>query len=559
MTNENARFNLFELGREYLLSFLKEFEVYGIYADPGIELRKGIGLFCYYNFDDRNIYLSVPNLDDPGGKLHLLLLRSLLHAENNEEVLQFFRLFLPVLIAHELAHHLRHRYGLFSPDLWYEEQVANQLAMALTKHRFSPEEKEYVRRFLRRASEGLSEKMEAPHVGVDSYDSILHSLNTSGQISDAIVEDIKLVQKLFAIDMMEILKDSGQLSEALVERLEHRGNVINDINKQYISDYVKYTFYQLEWLHLALMSREMHYIDEFAKLHLHRAVSLLPVINDDSDPTDESIKACFKAYQDTAPYSKAASQYFYKRYRSLLWAKLQAIELPPHLGSDNLKEQEALFLETSHPTESDSLIYLAHLAPSRVRDLFPHLIVKDTDIHLPVVSHLPTETDKRLWSFCVLHTEDEAAANTLARLTLLAQADIFQPLPAEVLLQFAHDLYHVKLAPGETVIWEGQRHCDVFILNEGKLEALVLQNGQLRCVETIHAGEIFGEMSFFTREPRSATVRAAEASECFVFKDFELKYLAFKHPSILMQMASAIAKRLTRKIASGSMRNAGVT
>ena len=55
---------------------------------------------------------------------------------------------------------------------------------------------------------------------------------------------------------------------------------------------------------------------------------------------------------------------------------------------------------------------------------------------------------------------------------------------------------------------------------------------------------MFGEIAFFTEDPRYATVRALEPSHCFVLKDSYLQLFAFDHPVMLMQMAGALAKRL---------------
>jgi CRP-like cAMP-binding protein len=104
----------------------------------------------------------------------------------------------------------------------------------------------------------------------------------------------------------------------------------------------------------------------------------------------------------------------------------------------------------------------------------------------------------------------------------------------------------VRLAAGETIMWEGDINDDVFFLLQGRLEVLVLQNNANKRVGTIYPGEVFGEMAFFSRDTRNATVRASMPSECFVIKDSALLSLVFKHPSILMQMAGALARRLAR-------------
>ncbi|MCB9106942.1 MAG: hypothetical protein H6633_22255 [Anaerolineales bacterium] len=48
---------------------MREFAAYGLEADPGIELRQGNGVLCYYSLEDRHIYLSVPDFSRPVGKL----------------------------------------------------------------------------------------------------------------------------------------------------------------------------------------------------------------------------------------------------------------------------------------------------------------------------------------------------------------------------------------------------------------------------------------------------------------------------------------------------------
>ena len=65
--------DLFALGKEHFDKFIAEFAAYGLQADPGIELRKGSGLLCYYSLEDRHIYLSVPDFNNPVGKLQAVM------------------------------------------------------------------------------------------------------------------------------------------------------------------------------------------------------------------------------------------------------------------------------------------------------------------------------------------------------------------------------------------------------------------------------------------------------------------------------------------------------
>ena len=542
---------LFSFAQLCFHNFLDEFAHYGIEADPELELRQGGGMLCYYDMKDRQIYMSLPNLGEPVGKLHMLFLRSLLKCESQDELWQFFYLFIPYVIAHELAHHFRHRAGLFTDNLWSEEQIANQLAVAVTKHRLTPEEKAFARRALPRAIEGLAAQMESKNIATDSYHNILYALNASGQIGDAAVESIELVQKLFAVAPEEILKGTGQLSPELLLRLEQREDIIEEINEEYASDAIRYMFYHISWLYLALTGRETQYVDQFARVHLKQRVELLTLAEaGDAEPDERALQACFKAYRETRSVSEVASRYFYKRYRALLLAKLQAAALVAPSQRDQLKNEAGALLEVWHgrEKESDALVYLAQLAPPALRRLFPHLIGEQLDPDLPLLRFLPTTTDVRLWRCARVRGDDAGAANTLQRLALLDEADIFRPLPAEVMLEITATLCRVRLDTGEVIIWEGELNDDVFILVEGELEVGTLRAGQLKRFDIIRSGEAFGEMAFFTREPRNATVRATGPSECLVLKGSDLRVLAFRHPSILMQMAGVLARRLANFI-----------
>jgi CRP-like cAMP-binding protein len=148
-------------------------------------------------------------------------------------------------------------------------------------------------------------------------------------------------------------------------------------------------------------------------------------------------------------------------------------------------------------------------------------------------------------------SDDPAAANTLYRLGVLDRTDIFRALPAELMLELIERACVARYAPGETIIWQGERNDDVYVLLEGSLDVSVTRGGKPVHVGTITAGEVFGEMAFFTREPRTATVSAIDAAKCFVLKDFELQMFALKHPTLLIRMAGAMAKRLSEAVQLG--------
>lgn len=538
--------NLYDEAKRFFDIFIDEFKSYGIDVDPNIELRRAPSMESYYSLKDGHVYVSVLDVSTPSGKISKMFLRSLLSCETDEELYEFLRMFNARVIAHELAHHLRHRYNLFDPhNLWNEEQIANQLALAVTKHRLAADEQERAKALLKRAIDGLSAKMESEEIATVSYHDVVSALNTMGKITESDADKIQIIQKLFSIRPEEILKGSGQLSDSMILRLNKRENIIDSINEQYTSNLIKYMYYHLGWLYCDLTSSETQYVDEFIRNHLNQIVNLLPPIHDKAYVDEWEIQACYKAAQQVKAASSVAYQYFYKRYRSLLISKMKLVGLKKSVTQvDQLHSQLTTLMEKWQEGESDPLNYLASIAPPRLRKIFPNMIAESLEDEVVTPDNLPTETDKRIWRHIISHEEDTAVVETLHRLTFLEGTEIYGSLPAEVLIELAYMLYRVKLLPNERIIREGEKNDDVYILIDGELVVSINQDDRSKFITTLKAGDIFGEIAFFTDAPRVATVRATVASECFALKASDMYILSYKHPSILMQMGRTLAKRL---------------
>ena len=532
--------DLFAFGKRCFEEFSRELARYGVQVDPKMQVRRGKGVLCYYDFEDGNIYLSLPDVSSPIGRLQAMVLCSTLSLTGEEELIRLFEIFIPHLVAHEMAHAMRHKYGLFGENKWEEEQIANQLAVAMTKHTLSPSMRAYARELLGRTLNALSAKLDLKDAATMSYHSILMALNASGRLGDSSTERAQVAQKLFSAEPKGMMKAAGDLSQSMVRGLDLRDQLIREINAQYAEEFLKYVYYHAGWLNLDLASHGAEYVDDFARERLGRKVPLLlPVETPDEFP-ETAVVACYKAYLEAKPHSESGARYFYKRYRSLLWEKLRSVGLIVASQTAILDRESTFFLESWDEQSSDALKYLAHLAKEEVRQLFPAFIAARTETIAAVEEHLTCDTDVRLFRHIVRGDVDEAAQNTLYRLTLLDQTDVFRPVPAETIIELTRSFCKIHLVPGETIIWEGEVNDDVFFLGSGSLEVIVSGTR----VGLIEAGEVFGEMAFFSRDTRNATVRARRDSECFVVKDVDLLSLVFKHPSVLMQMAGALTRRL---------------
>jgi len=108
-------------------------------------------------------------------------------------------------------------------------------------------------------------------------------------------------------------------------------------------------------------------------------------------------------------------------------------------------------------------------------------------------------------------------------------------------------------ASGEQVVRQGDEGNCMFVVQAGKLEVLREEHdGNVR-VAVMNAGDIFGEMSIFEREVRSATVRAlGEARVLTVDKKTFLRRIQEDPPLAfnLVKLMSHRIRRLTEEVAS---------
>lgn len=532
---------LFDFARESFDRTAGELAAYGLEASPDLELRRRPGLLCSYDLTDGHIYLSFPDVSDPLGKLQLVVLRSLLQLESDEELDRLIRLLIPRLAAHELGHHLRHHRGLFGADRWHEEQVANLLACAATEHRYSPEERSTLIRLLKQSLASLSHRVESGDIAVDSYYCPVQAFGAAGVLRAGAVRSLELMNQLFPVLPAQLLRESGGLSAELCERLDERPRLIAGFNESYTACMARYTYLHLGWTLIDLESRERRYVDEVANEHFAQRVPLLPAVTRTADPREEHVLACFRAHLDLAPSSVIASRYFYRRYRTLLMELMASM---PAAGGACAVSGEAQRLLESWDDDEGGMLQLARLlAPPAVRRLFPKSIPELLPAPGTALA-FPSETDARLRRFLTGGVDDPQAAGTLERLEVLERAEIYRGLPAEALLELTHTLCRLKIPAGETILWEGSADDDVFILIGGCLEVYACRDGEERHLARVLPGDAVGEMAFFTGHPRTASVRATAASECLVMNSASLRLLAFKYPLVLMGMAKALALRL---------------
>ena len=74
-----------------------------------------------------------------------------------------------------------------------------------------------------------------------------------------------------------------------------------------------------------------------------------------------------------------------------------------------------------------------------------------------------------------------------------------------------------RYEPGAVILREGENGDSIYLIGSGSAEAVLsASGGETIVLSVMQRGETFGEMGFFERKPRSATVRAREA--CLVLE-----------------------------------------
>ncbi len=132
------------------------------------------------------------------------------------------------------------------------------------------------------------------------------------------------------------------------------------------------------------------------------------------------------------------------------------------------------------------------------------------------------------------------------RLSVLLGTAFYGGLPAALLFDLALVALPLHLGVGEALTWQGAVDDDVYLVVSGSLEILVASSPSEAPVSLgiLAAGEVVGEVSFLSGEPRSATLVAREPTECLVLAALSMRLLGYAHPELLLRLGRLLARRL---------------
>lgn len=124
--------------------------------------------------------------------------------------------------------------------------------------------------------------------------------------------------------------------------------------------------------------------------------------------------------------------------------------------------------------------------------------------------------------------------------TGLAKLELFAGIPTSALDDLVAHARRISLAPGQTLLREGEEGDDVLLVTEG--EASVSVGGML--IGTIGPGDCVGEMSLLDHAPRSATVMSVGPLRALVIPAERFRALLDAEPSVNKRVTATLAARL---------------
>ena len=129
---------------------------------------------------------------------------------------------------------------------------------------------------------------------------------------------------------------------------------------------------------------------------------------------------------------------------------------------------------------------------------------------------------------------------------LISQVDLFRSFDDQEKTELAGRMRRIDLVEGQSVVRQGDAGGIIYVLAEGILDVAVDrgQDGLVR--DRMGPGEVFGEISLLTGQPRSATVTAAMEAVVYEIHREDLDPILRRRPEIAEGLAAVMAERQAR-------------
>jgi branched-chain amino acid transport system substrate-binding protein len=129
-------------------------------------------------------------------------------------------------------------------------------------------------------------------------------------------------------------------------------------------------------------------------------------------------------------------------------------------------------------------------------------------------------------------------------ITLLKEIEIFKPFSEEAKQHLSQNIRRHRFGQDDVIVQEGDAGDSLFIIVEGVVAVRVeTDEGKIKEVARLGAGDFFGEMALLTGEDRTATVVAIVDTCLFELTKADIRPLIIKQPEVLERVSKVLASR----------------
>ena len=129
------------------------------------------------------------------------------------------------------------------------------------------------------------------------------------------------------------------------------------------------------------------------------------------------------------------------------------------------------------------------------------------------------------------------------RVQALRRVELFDGLKPEEFRTLAENLVSSPFVHGDIVTRQGAAAQWLYIILEGEADVIVESEGQSKKITELKPGNVFGEWSLITGEPRHATVIARTDMDCYRLDKEAFEQIVRSRPSLAEEISHMLAKR----------------
>ncbi|HEY1015819.1 MAG TPA: hypothetical protein VGE07_24130, partial [Herpetosiphonaceae bacterium] len=233
---------------------------HGVAPDPELRFIPGELPNPYYEAASRTIGIGMPDPTKIQGRLYWLFAARILGVEGVDAAIEAMADQLPLLVAHEVTHHLRHHYDAPTDNDFVEEQVANMVALAFVGEH--PAYRQALPR-LRALTERGRAKLDQLTPETSSYlpgyrPELSDVLMAQGFFDQERLDNLRGLAEELGVPLDKLLVEAEVVSPADLEEAQRRRQDAElYFNRRYAGSHFEYAAFFNEWLRNYLARAEL--------------------------------------------------------------------------------------------------------------------------------------------------------------------------------------------------------------------------------------------------------------------------------------------------------------